>query len=72
MNKRQLRSKLAKVIVSLDKIIFDTSKQTCKQPKELIKHKQRLVNLLSEIEGEGAIDWNLVLVVLYRVVARIH
>lgn len=72
MNKRKLRSKLARVISSLDKIIFDKSKQTCKQPKELIKHRQRLVNLLNEIDGGGAVDWSWLLVVLYQVVARIY
>ncbi len=72
MNRSRLRSKLAKMIASLDKIIFDTSKQTCKQPKELIKHRQRLVHLLNEIEAGEAIDWNLLLVVLYRTVVWMH
>ena len=72
MNRKVLRSKLAKIILELDKIIFDTSKQTCERPEELARCKKKLVRLLSKIEDSKEADSGLVAILLCRVVNYIH
>lgn len=71
MNKMELRSRLAGMVLWLEEIISGASEQTC-ELEELVRFQNELKRLIERIDDDWNIDWPFVAALMKQLIEILY